>query len=276
MNLFDDLIDFAYELKELIKEDWNKFKKFIKDNKKYSTWLLILIVLLGFTDVMTLGSSWDRYCKANKIQSGGSAPPPPPPGGPPPPPPGLPPKPPVPPPPPRSGQASAAKLQASQNAMAVRKAAQIKIANAHATVAEAEAKKQSANAAAETKKTANATAADVKKPGDAAALGAGAVGADDAKDKDKDKDDKDKKDESDELKKTDSLLSKLKGDPSKSTGKLGPVFGNMDRIFSYIKNVFYIITVILSIIGIISIPVLIFLVLTYNVLKKIISSVMIL
>ena len=71
MNLFDDLIDFAFELKELIKEDWNKFKKFIKDNKKYSTWLLILLVLLGFTDVMTLGSSWDKYCKANKIQTGG-------------------------------------------------------------------------------------------------------------------------------------------------------------------------------------------------------------
>uniref|UniRef100_A0A6C0EY33 Uncharacterized protein n=1 Tax=viral metagenome TaxID=1070528 RepID=A0A6C0EY33_9ZZZZ len=76
MKLIDDLIEFAFELRELIEEDWNKFKKFIKDNKKYSTWLLILLVLLGFTDVMTLGSSWDRYCKVNRIQTGGANAPP--------------------------------------------------------------------------------------------------------------------------------------------------------------------------------------------------------
>lgn len=54
-------------------------------------------------------------------------------------------------------------------------------------------------------------------------------------------------------------------------GMLGPVFGNMDRIFDSVKTVFYILAIILTIVGIISIPVLIFLIITYMVIKLLVK-----
>lgn len=57
-----------------------------------------------------------------------------------------------------------------------------------------------------------------------------------------------------------------------SKGVLGPVFGNLDKIFDGVKNVFYILMIILTIAGIISIPILIFLVITYMVFKYMIST----
>jgi hypothetical protein len=55
-------------------------------------------------------------------------------------------------------------------------------------------------------------------------------------------------------------------------GSLGPVFGNMEKIFDSVKTVFYIITIILTIAGILSIPVLIFLIITYIVFKTMVSK----
>jgi hypothetical protein len=59
-------------------------------------------------------------------------------------------------------------------------------------------------------------------------------------------------------------------------GALGPVFGNLEKIFDSVKTVFYIITVILTIAGILSIPVLIFLIITYMVFKTMVSKFIIL
>jgi hypothetical protein len=55
-------------------------------------------------------------------------------------------------------------------------------------------------------------------------------------------------------------------------GVIGPVFGNMEKIFDSVKTIFYIITIILTIAGILSIPVLIFLIITYMVFKAMVGK----
>jgi len=62
LNICDELTDFINELIRLLKEDWKKFKLFIKQNKTYVYWFIALVFTLQFTDLMSLGSSWDRYC----------------------------------------------------------------------------------------------------------------------------------------------------------------------------------------------------------------------
>ena len=52
----------------------------------------------------------------------------------------------------------------------------------------------------------------------------------------------------------------------------GPLFGNLDLIFSSVKDIFYIITIILTIAGVLSLPVLVFLILTYMVFKVMITK----
>jgi hypothetical protein len=55
-------------------------------------------------------------------------------------------------------------------------------------------------------------------------------------------------------------------------GVLGPVFGNMEKIMDSVKTIFYVITVLLTIAGILSIPVLIFLIVTYMIIKYILGK----
>ena len=55
-------------------------------------------------------------------------------------------------------------------------------------------------------------------------------------------------------------------------GMLGPVFGNMEKIFDSVKTIFYIIFIILAIAGILSIPVLLFMVITYLVFKAMVGK----
>ena len=64
-TLIDELVDFANELIYLIKQDWEKFKLFIKEYKKYVFWVVVLLITMQFTDLMSLGSSWDKYCSKN-------------------------------------------------------------------------------------------------------------------------------------------------------------------------------------------------------------------
>ena len=62
-----------------------------------------------------------------------------------------------------------------------------------------------------------------------------------------------------------------------SPGALGgPLFGRFDLIFDSVKNIFYIITIILTIVGVLSLPVLVFLIITYYVFKTMISKFIIL
>ena len=71
-TLLDEIIEFTIELTELIQQDWEKTKKFIKEHKKYFFWLITLAITMQMTDIMSLGESWNNYCKLNKIQNGGS------------------------------------------------------------------------------------------------------------------------------------------------------------------------------------------------------------
>jgi hypothetical protein len=52
----------------------------------------------------------------------------------------------------------------------------------------------------------------------------------------------------------------------------GPLFGNMDLIFDSVKHIFYIISIILTIAGIISLPVMIFLIITYTIMKAMVAK----
>ena len=70
-TIIDELIEFAEELTLLIKQDWEKSKQFIKKHKTYFFWILALFVSMQFTDILSLGKSWDIYCKKHNIQSGG-------------------------------------------------------------------------------------------------------------------------------------------------------------------------------------------------------------
>ena len=71
-SLFEELSEFADELVILLKEDWEKTKKFVREHKKYFLWLFALFIGAQFTDIMTLGKSCDAYCKKNGIQNGGA------------------------------------------------------------------------------------------------------------------------------------------------------------------------------------------------------------
>jgi hypothetical protein len=66
-------------------------------------------------------------------------------------------------------------------------------------------------------------------------------------------------------------LKKKFGGKSLGTTLGGPFFGNMDLIFDSVKYIFYIIGIILTIAGIISLPVTIFLILTYTVFKSLVN-----
>ena len=72
-TLLDEIIEFIIELTELIQQDWEKTKKFIKEHKKYFFWLFTLAITMQMTDIISLGESWNNYCKLNKIQNGGSS-----------------------------------------------------------------------------------------------------------------------------------------------------------------------------------------------------------
>ena len=66
ITMYDEFTNFMTELIELLKEDWIKFKIFIKKNKNYCLWVLILFITLQFTDLLNLGASWNRYCSKNE------------------------------------------------------------------------------------------------------------------------------------------------------------------------------------------------------------------
>ena len=217
-KFFDNLIDFIKELYELLKEDWVKFNLFIKENKKNVIWCLIAFITLQFTDVMSLGSSWDKYCKKNNIQRGGS-----------------------------SGTASAAPAPAASTASAAPAPATPATTPDTADTAEPAMTKNEKHKAAKQKildkKEAKKTA----------------EGEDSVKSVDK------------KL----GFFNKLKGQVQKSAGQhgmAGPVLGNLDGIFGAVGGMFTFAAVILIFFGILSLPVLIFLVITYCIVKKIVGK----
>ena len=184
-TLFDDFIDFAEELTELIKQDWENSKKFIKKHKKYFFWVIVLVLTMQITDIMRLGASWDKYCKLNGIQNGGD----------------------------NAGAPAAAPA-----------------APAAPSVVIPEAPSAKADTAADGKA--------VKTP------------------------------------KKNMLSRASKG--LKDSIKNNPVLGNMDKIFDMVSGMFTLIIFILVVVGILSLPVVIFIVITYCILKSLLSRLAIL
>lgn len=294
-TLIDDLVDFTNELIELMKQDWKKFKIFIKEYKKYLFWIIVLLITMQFTDLMSLGSSWERYCNKtgnNNIQIGGSS--------------FVPSdsevyK--------KSNLKSLASLE-SKAAKAEKKAAikaaagpqsakyiknaaksQVKAQELRKKADQAQAsltpitstpegqkkltKRAAKKAAAATQATADATKAT--EAADKAALPEGqhkaqramqkrhmarslAFGASSGS----------------ETKNVERQLGWFKSFKNRFSANVGsgagPVFGNFDRIFQYTESLFIVVTSILLIVGVISLPVIIFLIITYCVLKTMVGK----
>jgi len=195
-TLFEELSEFTDELVILLKEDWEKTKKFVREHKHYFFWLCALFIGSQITDIMTLGKSWDAYCKKNGIQNGGS------------------------------------------NETASVTVAPVPVApatDAKATDAKVGTDTAKANADAKAK----ASEADTKNT---------------------------KKD------------GKKKG-ITKSIGdilKKNPVFGNMNHIFSMTTSMFSLALFLLAIVGILSLPVILFIIITYCVIKSLLNRIAIL
>ena len=78
-----------------------------------------------------------------------------------------------------------------------------------------------------------------------------------------------------DIKKKLNLFESLKGRVNKSAGKhglAGPIFSNLDNIFGAVSGMFVFVGIILAIIGILSLPILIFLIITYSILKVILGK----
>ena len=255
-TLIEDLIDFTNELIYLIKQDWEKFKIFVKEYKKYVFWIIVLLITMQFTDLMSLGSSWEKYCKKNGINSNGNSvsndnmqkg------GG--------------------DAAASAAVTATSTTVEAPLSAtdsaadkAKLKQYKTDAKTAKKKAKTEASQDKAYAKKlnknmmqnayndNKSAKKDDIKKK--AKQLLANESGS--------------------ESKDIDKKLSWFKNFKANLGNGAGPVFGNIDRILKYTEAMFVILTSILIVVGVLSLPVLIFLIITYCVIKMMVGKFMIL
>ena len=212
-NLIDDIIEVTDELIILMKQDWENFKKFIKEYKTYIYWIVVLVITMQFTDLMSLGASWDRICKKNAIkQSGG--------GG--------------------NTGATAAGTGETKAGTAANTGTKTGAPAAEAPAATGETK------AGRTfdKKLINQFAS--KSP------------------------------ESKDVEQKLGFFKRMKAYVSAPTtgkyGLAGPVFGSFDRITTYLQGLISIFTLVLVILGIVSIPVFIFLVITYTVFKVLVTK----
>ena len=180
-SLFEELSEFTDELVLLLKQDWEKTKKFIREHKNYFLWVVALFIGAQFTDIMTLGQSWDNYCKKNGIQNGGA-------------------------------------LTATET--------NNKMSSLTSQLKQADAKK----------KEEEANTKDEKKDG---------------------------------------IFKKSKKFMAKSL-KNNPVFGNLNYIFSMTTSMFSLVLFLLAIVGILSLPVILFIIITYCVIKSLLNKLAIL
>jgi len=237
-DLFDNLIDFIDELYILLKEDWIKFKLFVKENKNYILWLFIALITLQFTDIMNLGSSWDKYCKKNNIQYGGG----------------------------NNNIKSAETLKAQKKQLKAEKKAKSKKESKQAGSMDEGKKAGLAGSMDEGKKAGLAgSIAEAKKAGtmDDAKKAASMIGGPDGEDSVK------------SIDKKLGFFNKMKGKIKDSAGQhgfAGPVLGNLEGVFGAVGGMFTFAAVLLMFLGILSLPVLVFLILTYSVIKMMVGK----
>lgn len=251
----DDFCEFVDELVELMQEDWERVKKFIKEYKNYVFWFIVLSITMQITDIGTLGRYVDKMCNmerknVKKIGGGtGDSP-----NGPPPPPP-----------PPPMVIPSKPQGNLFQN---IKSSKGVKPSTVAAFEKGKQLGQQQGQQQAQQAKSKEELALQQQQQ---------------TKNEIKDLESSMGKD--DELKKTEKQLSffqrmkqKVSGvDPQgKRIGALGPLFGGMEKAMDYMKNIMAVLTFILTAIGIISLPVFIFLIITYFVIKTIASKLFIL
>jgi len=263
----DEFKAFIVELWDMLKQDFRNSINFISSNKSFFTTAALLVILLQVSSISNLGASFEKYCGGRDMRGGGEEPvilsf--------------------------QDAQAFKLKEKDAKKAQATQDKKQAKIKTKSGALADkmmdADRKAgPSKNGSVKTKEQYQAEAENSIKKGekakeDAAALKKGKAasiadyktGVDAARDQNK------------LMKANQERISFFEGIKKKfqstlSSGALGgPLFGRMDLIFDSVKNIFYIITIILTIVGVLSLPVLVFLIITYYVFKTMISKFIIL
>jgi hypothetical protein len=262
LSPLDEFNEFLSQLWDMIKTDFQNSLNFISSNKHFFTTAALLAILLQVSSVSYLGASFEKYCGSRDMRGGGGEP-----------------------------QvityqdykAAEAQAKVEQKAEAVKakreekiqkqidkKSGKMMAANQKKGVAFSKEHYQAkAENAIKQKAKGNEDAAALKKGKDAS-IAEYKAKADEARDNDK------------LMKANKERISFFEGIKKKfqstlSPGALGgPLFGRFDLIFDSVKNIFYIITIILTIVGVLSLPVLVFLIITYYVFKTMISKFIIL
>lgn len=248
-TFFDELKDFLFELWYMLKQDFYNSIEFISSNKSFFTTAAILAILLQITSISYLGTSFEKYCGEKQMRGGGG-----------------------------ENQPQVLSYQDYKSIKQQMKADK-KAEKRLEKQAQKIDKKASAMMAANQKKgisqslehyKSQATEKLMKKEGKLASIANYKAGVDEAREQDK------------LLKSNKERISFFEGIKKRfqstlSPGALGgPLFGRLDLIFDSVKSIFYIITLILTIVGVLSLPVLVFLILTYYVFKTMISKFIIL
>ncbi len=267
----DEFKDFLVELWNMLKQDFHNSINFISSNKSFFTTAALLAILLQVSSVSHLGASFEKYCGEREMRGGGGEPevfsyqdy--------------------------KAFKAQDKATQKLENTKAKREAkTKEKIQEKAGKLADKmmDANRKAGPSADGSKKSKeqylaeaeNAIRKKAKAKEDAAALKKGkSASISQYKEKKASMRENEKL-----LKANQERISFFEGIKKKfhstlSPGALGgPLFGRLDLIFDSVKDVFYIIAVILTIAGVLSLPVLVFLIITYYVFKTMISKFVIL
>lgn len=255
-EFIDEINNFIYKLSELIKDDWNKTKHFIKTYQTHILWLIILISFIEYVGIMNLSSIVGQPYKNNNKQHGGAQFTP------------------------NYTLDKSVKNMTTNYNKKTNNIAQ-NIARESADTQEGKIKQNNVSldkdipsppadipstAATPDTKATDTKATDTASPATETSKAT-------AKSKENGLFDKFAG-----LLKTGSSgkSASTKGKNNKERNKLGPVFGNLNMIMDYLKKIGSVLSVILVCLGVISLPVLIFLTIVYTVIKYLIKKVLVL
>lgn len=257
-SVWDEFKEFFKELWDLLKIDLRNSYLFLTENKNYLVCAIILAFLLQFADINNLGTSFEKFCNKNNITNitknidiginlkggGGEQP-----------------------------DITTYRTKKEDQYTAEKKAKKQAKEDKKTMALKKKAEKKGlsgaeADAYASSKISSKSSAEKMYLSKQSS------IEAYDDEAKQKKKQDREAKANQKRI----SFFEQIKNKFAKGTdwggkfGALGPVFGNMEKIMDSVKTVFYIVTVILTIAGILSIPVLIFLIITYMVFKTMVGK----
>jgi len=268
-STLDEFNDFLVELWDMIKQDARNSINFISSNRGFFTTAALLVILLQVSSISNLGASFEKYCGGRGMRGGGAEP----------------------------AVLGFQDIQAAksfqdlQNAKSKEKAER----KSEAAKAKREAKiekkvqkqikaekqafdKGELNSLSTEKSLREAATQEQKAKADAAALKKGksaAISQYKAKKSEARFQDKEMKANQERISFFEGIKQKFQS--TLSPGSFGgPLFGKLDLIFDSVKNLFYIIAILLTIAGVLSLPVLLCLIITYYVFKTMISKFIIL